>query len=155
MESCLAISDIAAAHTDSYPGALPLILLRPSADGARCGRRGLGRKPWGRRAQGAVDAPKAGEDGRRWLGVDYCRRDAGRRDAGPLPQGGSSAWAPRHYSCPSTPMRAGRRCALRREATKALVPAVVAHCKRDRPAMCASVLTGASPPMRACVSGPC
>ena len=35
------------------------------------------------------------------------------------------------------------------EAKKALVPAVVAHCKRDRPAMCASVLTGASPPMRA------
>ena len=37
---------------------------------------------------GAVDAPKAGEGGRRWLGVDYCRRDAGRRDAGPLPHGG-------------------------------------------------------------------
>ena len=28
---------------------------------------------------------------------------------------------------------------MRREAKKALVPAVVTHCKRDRPAMCASV----------------
>ena len=73
-------------------------------------------------------------------GPARCRAAAAR---------GFSAWATGHYSCLSTPMRSWSPVRTAPEAKKALVPAVVTHCKRDRPAMCASVLTGASPPMRA------
>ena len=79
----------------------------------------------------------------------------GRRNAGPLPHGGKCLGRETLLASQHTHEELVAGAHMRREAKKALVPAVVAHCKRDRPAMCASVLTGASPPMRACVSGPC